>query len=146
MQYYYLVPTYNEHTFLNGIRFDKMLEKCFQEIYSLEKRKVELYNQIEDEYDSYNNVCKKIECLYRTFHIPEYIICIEENGSYYELLTNAKVLSNDLADFECYEVNFNLASEYYNYSNYNECFSNYYSSYLLCNYNPLVKKLKYNIK
>ena len=140
---YYLIPTYSYYTYLNDIRLDRMMDIAYPELSLFEKRKEDAYN-FNFDFDEYYKVSKQVDCLYRCLDIPEYLIVVEENGSFHELLTNGLVLTSNLSDFETHEVDYSLVSEYYNKSNYNERFSNYYSNYLLYNMNRTAKLLKQN--
>ncbi len=143
-KYYYLIPLFDRYTYLNDIRLDEMMRSSYPDLYNLEEEKARLYKETNNSLDRYYEVDKQVKCLYNSFNLPEYLICVEENGMMHELITNGVIKTRSIAELECHVVPFDIACEYYNYSNYNDKLCRYYSDFILYRNTNKIKELRYN--
>lgn len=134
---FYLIPINNEHTYLNDIKLLTMLRVTHPEIVRLEDRKEALYQCIDFGKIEYDLVVNKLDKLYATFGVPKYLIVVEKDGERRELVTNGIVTTDKEAEFESYEMPYNIVNEYYTNNFYNEKLSEYYGDFIYYKDNQL---------
>lgn len=128
---YYLVPVYNEHTFINGFRLSELFIDSFPKVYEQVLKRKELYDKGLIGTEEYTICEKEINDYFNHFVYPEYIIVEENNGLFYEFATKCIVNTDNLANLETHYVDdLDLINDYYNKTRYVLRISNLFSQYL----------------
>ena len=139
-EYYYLIPVVSEHTYVNNQRLSDLYNEKFPMINDMKNKRNACNSEKEKKH--YNKLNKLIEKICGVMKIPEYILVIKKGDRCFELVTDFDITTDDLDDFEKYEVKEERKIiEYYVNSDYKNKLFKLFKNYGLLKEKALIKKI-----
>ncbi len=138
-EHFYLVPISNDCIFVNDIKLRDLLEQYYFKIYENIMEEEYIIQKLDEEHVF--SINEKIDKLYELYKIPKYLIIVEDDGEFKELITKLDINIIDLSEILKYQLDdARKVSEYYFKSNYKDKIINLFRMYGFLNRKGVVKK------
>ena len=138
-EHFYLVPISNDCIFVNDIKLRDLLEQYYFKIYENIMEEEYIIQKLDEEHVF--SINEKIDKLYELYKIPKYLIIVEDDGEFKELITKLDINIIDLSEILKYQLDdAKKVNEYYFKSNYKDKIINLFRMYGFLNRKGVLKK------